>query len=531
RRADQRADADRDRAVLRRAAAAQGVRQDDPVHHPQAGGGDGDRRHGDGDAARAGEDHRAHRRHQPGEARPRDGRPRRHLPGAAHGARHRRHHARDRPRLRRQRPRAAGARRRLALGPGGRGVRHRRRRRQRAARTGGGDRRAAAGHGGNDPRRRGGHQHCLGVRAGARPRYRLRARGPPPRRAGAQPFGGPEHDAEKLQPAAVRALRLPRRRRHPPPRRDAGEGLRHQAPEHRPGDPVPVRRQPAEGDPRPRAGGLAPGRGGRAGDQGPRRRSHRVRPEADPGAARPRRRGALHLDRARAPDGHRRPDRGDVPRPADGGDAHRGGNLRIARVADGRGRGGVMAQVVRLLFALKSVWAVLAALVCGSFLIMLAGSDPIAAYTALFHGAFVDYWGFAATLVKTCPLLLAGLAVVLPLRAGLFNIGGEGQIYIGALFATIVALYVPELPGPIHIALASIAGAIGGALWALLPAILKAYQRINEIIVTLLMNFVALHFVSFVVSGPMMEEGAPYPYSPEIPLGLFLPHILPRTDA
>ncbi len=190
-----------------------------------------------------------------------------------------------------------------------------------------------------------------------------------------------------------------------------------------------------------------------------------------------------------------------------------------------------MAQVVRLLFALKSVWAVLAALVCGSFLIMLAGSDPIAAYTALFHGAFVDYWGFAATLVKTCPLLLAGLAVVLPLRAGLFNIGGEGQIYIGALFATIVALYVPELPGPIHIALASIAGAIGGALWALLPAILKAYQRINEIIVTLLMNFVALHFVSFVVSGPMMEEGAPYPYSPEIPLGLFLPHILPRTDA
>ncbi|HUF43784.1 MAG TPA: ABC transporter permease [Aestuariivirgaceae bacterium] len=190
-----------------------------------------------------------------------------------------------------------------------------------------------------------------------------------------------------------------------------------------------------------------------------------------------------------------------------------------------------MSQAIRIVYLLKGVWAVLAALLVGSILMLIAGSDPIAAYSALFHGAFFDYWGFATTLVKTCPLLLAGLAVVLPLRAGLFNIGAEGQIYMGALFGTMAALYVPELPGPLHILLATLAGAIGGALWALLPALLKAYQRINEIIVTLLMNFVALHFVSFMVSGPMMEPGAPYPYSPEIPSALFLPHILPRTDA
>lgn len=190
-----------------------------------------------------------------------------------------------------------------------------------------------------------------------------------------------------------------------------------------------------------------------------------------------------------------------------------------------------MSRVADILLMFRSVWAVLAALLAGSGLMLLAGTDPVRAYGALFHGAFFDYWGFASTLIKMCPLLLAGLAVALPLRAGLFNIGAEGQIYIGALFATIVALYLPGLPGPLHILLATVAGGIGGALWALLPALLKAYQRINEIIVTLLMNFVALHFVSFMVSGPMMDPGAPYPYSPEIPYSLFLPSLLPQTDA
>ena len=190
-----------------------------------------------------------------------------------------------------------------------------------------------------------------------------------------------------------------------------------------------------------------------------------------------------------------------------------------------------MEQLYRILFLLRSVWAIIAALAVGSILIAAAGRSPVEAYTTLFHGAFFDYWGFASTLVKTSPLLLAGLAVVLPLRAGLFNIGAEGQIYIGALFATVVALYLPGVPGPLHILLCTLAGALGGALWALIPALLKAYQRINEIIVTLLLNFVALHFVSFVVSGPMMEPGAPYPYSPEVPDTLFLPHVLPRTDA
>jgi len=190
-----------------------------------------------------------------------------------------------------------------------------------------------------------------------------------------------------------------------------------------------------------------------------------------------------------------------------------------------------MLRLLQIIYALKSVWAVLAALLAGSFLIALAGFDPMAAYETLFKGAFADYYGFGNTLTKMCPLIFAGLAVAVPLRAGLFNIGGEGQIYMGALFATLVGLYGPALPGWLHILVASLAAALGGALWALVPALLKAYRGINELILTLLMNYVAINFVSYLVSGPMRDEGAPYPYSPEIPEALFLPHVLPRTDA
>jgi len=190
-----------------------------------------------------------------------------------------------------------------------------------------------------------------------------------------------------------------------------------------------------------------------------------------------------------------------------------------------------MLGLVRATYLLKGVWAILAALVVGSGLIWLGGSHPIEAYSALFSGAFLEYHGFATTLVKMSPILLAGLAVALPLRAGLFNIGAEGQIYLGALFATWAALYLPEMPGWLQIIICSVAGAVGGGLWALLPGFLKAYHGINEVIVTLLMNYVGINLVSYFVSGPMLADGAPYPYSNEIRESLWLPHVLPGTDA
>jgi simple sugar transport system permease protein len=180
---------------------------------------------------------------------------------------------------------------------------------------------------------------------------------------------------------------------------------------------------------------------------------------------------------------------------------------------------------------LKSLWAVIAALLAGAILIIISGSNPISAYKALFIGAFFDYYGFATTLVKLSPILLAGLAVLLPLRVGQFNIGAEGQIYLGALFTSIAALYLPEMPVWLHIVICIVTGLLGGALWAAIPGYLKAFHGTNEVIITLLMNYVGIDLVSYFVSGPMMAEGAPYPYSPAIKEALWLPLLLPRTDA
>jgi ABC-type uncharacterized transport system permease subunit len=191
----------------------------------------------------------------------------------------------------------------------------------------------------------------------------------------------------------------------------------------------------------------------------------------------------------------------------------------------------VTARLIQVVFALRTVWAVMLALLVGSVLFVAAHADPIMAYRALFGEAFFDYYGFGATLVKFSPIVLAGLAVVVPLKAGLFNIGGEGQIYIGALFASIAALYLPQIYGPMHLLVCVAAGMLGGALWAAIAGYLKAYRGINEVIVTLLLNYVGINIVSYAAGGPMMEEGAPFPYSAEIPAQLFLPLIMPPTDA
>lgn len=180
---------------------------------------------------------------------------------------------------------------------------------------------------------------------------------------------------------------------------------------------------------------------------------------------------------------------------------------------------------------LKSLWAVLLALLIGGVVMLATGANPLVAYIALVQGSLLDYWGLAATLNKFCPLLLASLAVVVPFRAGLFNLGAEGQIYMGALSTTLAALYGPELPGSLGIIFCTLAGALGGGLWGLIPGWLKAVRGINEIIVSLLMNYLAINLVSYLVEGPMQELNAPYPYSPEIPETYRLPILLPRTDA
>lgn len=190
-----------------------------------------------------------------------------------------------------------------------------------------------------------------------------------------------------------------------------------------------------------------------------------------------------------------------------------------------------MLGLVSALYALRTLIAVLAALVIGAGMIAISGVNPLSAYAALFGGAFFDYYGLGGTLVKMSPLILAGLAVIIPLRAGLLNIGGEGQIYMGGLGATIVALYLPGLPFWIHLPLCILAGTVAGGLWGAIPGYLKAHNGTNEVITAILLNFIAINLVSYLVGGPMMQQGAPYPYSPEISESLWLPLVMPGTDA
>ncbi|MGE0238187.1 MAG: ABC transporter permease [Parvibaculaceae bacterium] len=188
-------------------------------------------------------------------------------------------------------------------------------------------------------------------------------------------------------------------------------------------------------------------------------------------------------------------------------------------------------SLLGIAYSLRSIIAVGAALVVGVGLVILAGGNPLQAYAALFSGAFLDYWGFASTLVRMAPILLAGLAVIIPMRAGLFNIGGEGQIYMGALMGTLAALNLPEtIPLAVRLPVIVLAGACAGGLWALIPAVLKAYRGVNEVISSLLLSYVAINVVGAVIRSLLMEKGAPFPYSKEVPADVILPVLLPQTQ-
>jgi simple sugar transport system permease protein len=149
--------------------------------------------------------------------------------------------------------------------------------------------------------------------------------------------------------------------------------------------------------------------------------------------------------------------------------------------------------------------AVITALILGAVLILLTGGDPLLAYRGLWEGAFGSPRAISDTLVATNPYILGGLAVALAFKGGLFNIGGEGQILVGALTSVWVGYAVPGIPFPFHLVVAMLAGVIGGALWAAIPGVLRASTGAHEVIVTIMLNYVAIQITSFLLSGPMKD--------------------------
>lgn len=146
--------------------------------------------------------------------------------------------------------------------------------------------------------------------------------------------------------------------------------------------------------------------------------------------------------------------------------------------------------------------SIAAALLIGGLIMMANGRSPIVGYSALITGAFGSKYNLATTFAKTVPLILTGLATAVSFRSGIFNIGGEGQLYLGAFAAAYVGFTFTNLPPALGILLAIIAGAIVGGLYALVPALLKVYYQIDEVITTIMLNSVAVLFTDYLVNYP-----------------------------
>jgi len=154
-----------------------------------------------------------------------------------------------------------------------------------------------------------------------------------------------------------------------------------------------------------------------------------------------------------------------------------------------------------------SIGSLLLALLFSALLILLLKYSPIEAYGAMFKGAFGSKNRWAATLGTATPLIFAGLAMAISNKAGVFNIGGEGQIVVGAMAAAVAGQYGGGLPKIIHIVICLLAAGIAGGLWAGIAALLKVKMKINEVIVTIMLNYLAVYFVNYLVMNPFKAEG------------------------
>ena len=147
------------------------------------------------------------------------------------------------------------------------------------------------------------------------------------------------------------------------------------------------------------------------------------------------------------------------------------------------------------------------AIAVGSIIIWISGYDPGAAFAALFKGAFGSPKAVGDTLLKSTPLILTGLAVAYGFRAGLFNIGAEGQLFMGGLAATAVGLALGGASWWVSIPVMLLAAMLAGAAWAFVPALLKARIGAHEVITTMMFTYIAKYFVGYLVNGPMREPG------------------------
>jgi ABC-type uncharacterized transport system permease subunit len=172
----------------------------------------------------------------------------------------------------------------------------------------------------------------------------------------------------------------------------------------------------------------------------------------------------------------------------------------------------------------RSLWLLILGFAAFAIVLLAFGKDPVRAYVDIFSSTLGSWYGFSETLVKMTPLVLAAVAVAVPGRIWLINVGGEGQLHVGAIFATWGALTFGDWPGVVLLPVMTALGFLGGGLWAGLAGVLRARGWVSETISTLLLNYVAILLVHFFVFGPWKDpEGVNYPQTAPFTAGATLP--------
>lgn len=146
-------------------------------------------------------------------------------------------------------------------------------------------------------------------------------------------------------------------------------------------------------------------------------------------------------------------------------------------------------------------------LVLGTVFVLLGGYNVLEVYSYLIRGSLGSVSALSSTIRWTTAFLLCGVASGIAFKGGMFNMGTEGQLYMGAISATLVGIYCKGLPAIAHIPLCMLAGMVAGAIWASIPALLRVYWNTSEIVVTLMMNYIAINFTSFLVKEYFLTTG------------------------
>lgn len=175
--------------------------------------------------------------------------------------------------------------------------------------------------------------------------------------------------------------------------------------------------------------------------------------------------------------------------------------------------------------------AVVLALVVGMIVIASIGQNPFSAYKYFLLSSFNGVNNFGNMLVQLTPLLIVAASVIISFKAGIFNVGAEGQLYVGALVGVLVAITFKSLPGPLLILFSMFAGAAVGALWAIVPAVLLAVWDVNIVVTTLMFNYIAQYLTTYLVTGPFLDSQAGAAETKQVPPQAHLPTILGSSGA